>query len=62
MKIKLYPVIGSLALAVVTIACSDYLNESSGDLLIPERWKNFSPFSTVKDILTHIRMMWNGWI
>ena len=41
MKIKLYPVIGSLALAVVTIACSDYLNESSGDLLIPEKVEEF---------------------
>ena len=37
MKLKLHT-IGSLALAAVfASACSDYLKEDSGDLLIPEK-------------------------
>ena len=41
MKLKLHT-IGSLALAAVfASACSDYLKEDSGDLLIPEKVSEF---------------------
>lgn len=58
MKLKLHT-IGSLALAAVfASACSDYLKEDSGDLLIPERYTSFKLYLTVRVIQKHLPKMW----
>ena len=58
MKMKINHTIGCLLIASAFASCSDYLNESSGDLLIPEKVDEFQ--SVEKVILTVSQPMWNG--
>lgn len=41
MKMKINHILGCLLLSSAFVSCSDYLNESSGDLLIPEKVDEF---------------------
>ena len=60
MNMKLKYTIGCLFASAALVSCSDYLNESSGDLLILKKWMNSNLFSTEKVIQTISQPMWNG--